>query len=157
MPSGEKEIVSIDEGIRFDASLESLSGLKTLSDDGVLTAGSSSQICDGAAAIMIVNDAGLEKLGLKPRAKIISLALAGDDPVIMLTGPIPASKTVLEKADLSINDIDIYEVNEAFAPVPLAWAHELNADKEKLNVNGGAMALGPVSYTHLTLPTKRIV
>ena len=154
LPSGEKEMVSIDEGIRFDASLESLSGLKTLSDDGVLTAGSSSQICDGAAAIMIVNDAGLEKLGLIPRAKIISLALAGDDPVIMLTGPIPASKTVLEKADLSINDIDIYEVNEAFAPVPLAWAHELKADKDKLNVNGGAMALGhPLGGTGAKLMT----
>ena len=140
--------------VRFDASLESLSGLKTLSDDGVLTAGSSSQICDGAAAIMIVNDAGLEKLGLKPRAKIVSLALAGDDPVIMLTGPIPASKTVLEKADLSIEDMDLYEVNEAFAPVPLAWAHELKADKEKLNVNGGAMALGhPLGGTGAKLMT----
>ncbi len=154
LPSGEKEMVSIDEGIRFDASLESLSGLKTLSDDGVLTAGSSSQICDGAAAIMIVNDAGLEKLGLKPRAKIVSLALAGDDPVIMLTGPIPASKTVLEKAELSIEDMDLYEVNEAFAPVPLAWAHELKADKEKLNVNGGAMALGhPLGGTGAKLMT----
>ena len=81
LPSGEKEMVSVDEGIRFDASLESLSGLKTLSEQGVLTAGSSSQICDGAAAVMIVNDAGLKKLGINPRAKIVSLALAGDDPV----------------------------------------------------------------------------
>ena len=97
---------------------------------------------DGAAAITIVNDAGLKKLNIKPRAKVVSLALAGDDPVIMLTGPIPASKTVLTKAPIyQSNDIDIYEVNEAFAPVPLAWAHELKADKEKLNVNGGAMAL----------------
>ena len=91
-------MVTVDEGIRFDASEESLSGLNALSEDGVLTAGTSSQICDGAAAIMLVNDEGLKKLGLNPRAKVVALALAGDDPVIMLTGPIPASKTVLEKA-----------------------------------------------------------
>ena len=154
LPSGEKEMVTVDEGIRFDASPESLSGLNVLSEDGVLTAGTSSQICDGAAAIMIVNDSGLEKLGIKPRAKIIALALAGDDPVIMLTGPIPASKNVLSKAKLSIKDIDLYEVNEAFAPVPLAWAHELGADLDKLNVNGGAMALGhPLGGTGAKLMT----
>ena len=147
-------MVTVDEGIRFDASPESLSGLNVLSEDGVLTAGTSSQICDGAAAIMIVNDSGLEKLGIKPRAKIIALALAGDDPVIMLTGPIPASKNVLSKAKLSIKDIDLYEVNEAFAPVPLAWAHELGADLDKLNVNGGAMALGhPLGGTGAKLMT----
>jgi acetyl-CoA acetyltransferase family protein len=154
LPNGDKEIVTVDEGIRFDASEESLSGLNTLSEDGVLTAGTSSQICDGAAAIMLVNDEGLKKLGLKPRAKVVALALAGDDPVIMLTGPIPASKTVLEKASLSINDIDLYEVNEAFAPVPLAWAKELEADLDKLNVNGGAMALGhPLGGTGAKLMT----
>jgi acetyl-CoA acetyltransferase family protein len=154
LPSGEKEMVTVDEGIRFDASIESLSGLKALSEDGVLTAGSSSQICDGAAAIMIVNDAGLKKLGIKPRAKIVALALAGDDPVIMLTGPIPASKNVLNRANLSIDDMDLYEVNEAFAPVPLAWAKELNADESKLNVNGGAMALGhPLGGTGAKLMT----
>jgi|TARA_B110000438_G_C15820802_1_gene654371 acetyl-CoA acetyltransferase family protein len=154
LPSGEEEMVTVDEGIRFDATQESLSGLNTLTEDGVLTAGTSSQICDGAAAIMIVNDAGLQKLGLKPRAKIIALALAGDDPVMMLSGPIPASRTALEKASLSINDIDLYEVNEAFAPVPLAWAKELEADLEKLNVNGGAMALGhPLGGTGAKLMT----
>ena len=153
-PYGEKEMVTVDEGIRFDASSDSLSGLNVLSEDGVLTAGTSSQICDGAAAVMLVNDAGLEKLGLKPRAKVVALALAGDDPVIMLTGPIPASKTVLEKASMSIDDIDLYEVNEAFAPVPLAWAKELNADLDKLNVNGGAMALGhPLGGTGAKLMT----
>jgi acetyl-CoA acetyltransferase family protein len=147
-------MVTVDEGIRFDASEESLSGLNTLSEDGVLTAGTSSQICDGAAAVMLVNDAGLEKLGLKPRAKVVALALAGDDPVIMLTGPIPASKTVLDKASMSIEDIDLYEVNEAFAPVPLAWASDLKADKSKLNVNGGAMALGhPLGATGAKLMT----
>ena len=100
------------------------------------------------------NDAGLAKLGIKPRAKVVALALAGDDPVIMLTGPIPASKTVLEKASMSIEDVDLYEVNEAFAPVPLAWAKELNADLDKLNVNGGAMALGhPLGGTGAKLMT----
>ena len=154
LPNGEKEMVTVDEGIRFDASKESLSGLNTLTDEGVLTAGTSSQICDGAAAVMLVNDAGLKKLGLKPRAKVVALALAGDDPVIMLTGPIPASKNVLEKASMSIEDIDLYEVNEAFAPVPLAWAKELNADLGKLNVNGGAMALGhPLGGTGAKLMT----
>ena len=154
LPNGEKEMVTVDEGIRFDASKESLSGLNTLTDEGVLTAGTSSQICDGAAAVMLVNDAGLKKLGLKPRAKVVALALAGDDPVIMLTGPIPASKNVLEKASMSIEDIDLYEVNEAFAPVPLAWAKELNADLDKLNVNGGAMALGhPLGGTGAKLMT----
>ena len=147
-------MVTVDERIRFDASAENLSGLNTLSEDGVLTAGTSSQICDGAAAVMLVNDAGLEKLGIKPRAKVVALALAGDDPVIMLTGPIPASKTVLEKASMSIEDVDLYEVNEAFAPVPLAWAKELNADLDKLNVNGGAMALGrPLGGTGAKLMT----
>ncbi len=154
LPSGEAEMVTADEGIRFDATQESLSGLKTLTEDGVITAGTSSQICDGAAAVMIVNDAGLKKLGLKPRAKIISLALAGDDPIMMLSGPIPASRTALDKASLSINDMDLYEVNEAFAPVPLAWAKELDADLDKLNVNGGAMALGhPLGGTGAKLMT----
>ena len=103
---------------------------------------------------MLVNDAGLKQLGLKPRAKVVALALAGDDPVIMLTGPIPASKNVLEKASMSIEDIDLYEVNEAFAPGPLAWAKELNADLDKLNVNGGAMALGhPLGGTGAKLMT----
>ena len=124
------------------ASSESLSGLNALSEDGVLTAGTSSQICDGAAAVMLVNDAGLAKLGLKPRAKVVALALAGDDPVIMLTGPIPASRNVLEKASMSIEDIDLYEVNEAFAVVAMAAMHELKIPHEKLNVHGGACALG---------------
>ena len=153
-PDGDTIMVTQDEGIRPDTSVESLSGLKNLSEGGSLTAGTSSQICDGAAAVMIVNDEGLKKLGIKPRAKIIALALAGDDPVIMLTGPIPATKTALEKANLQIEDIDIYEVNEAFAPVPLAWAKEVGADLEKLNVNGGAMALGhPLGGTGAKLMT----
>jgi acetyl-CoA C-acetyltransferase len=134
---------SLDEGIRPSTTIESLGKLPALKKDGgVVTAGTASQICDGASAIMVMNEEGLKKSGLKPLAKIITLALAGDDPVIMLGGPIPASETALAKAGLKIGDIDLYEVNEAFAPVPLAWAKALGADLNKLNVNGGAMALG---------------
>lgn len=131
-----------DEGIRPGTNLQGLSKLPTLKEGGVVTAGTASQICDGAAAMLICNENGLKKLGLKPRAKIIALALAGDDPVMMLAGPIPATRNVLKRAGMSINDIDLYEVNEAFASVPLAWAKEIGADINKLNVNGGAMALG---------------
>ena len=131
-----------DEGIRYDASFEALSGLNPVTEGGVITAGNASQITDGAAAIMICNDEGLKKINAAPRAKIKGISVVGDDPVIMLSGPIPASQKVLKAADLNINDIDLYEVNEAFAPVPLSWAIELKADVAKLNVNGGAMALG---------------
>ncbi len=151
---GINDMVIADEGIRFDASLDKLSGLKTVIENGVVTAGNASQITDGAAAVMVCNDAGLKKIQANPRAEIVSIAVVGDDPVFMLTGPIPASKKALEAANLSIDDIDLYEVNEAFAPVPLAWAAELNADKKKLNVNGGAMALGhPLGATGAKLMT----
>ena len=129
------------EGIR-PTTAEAVKDLKTLRKDGRITAASSSQICDGAAAVLICNAKGLKKLGLQPRAKIISLALAGTDPVMMLAGPIPATRTALGKVGLAIKDMDIYEVNEAFASVPLAWMQEVGADMSKLNVNGGAMALG---------------
>jgi acetyl-CoA acetyltransferase len=106
---------------------------------------------------MICNDAGLKKIKTNPRAKIIALSVVGDDPVFMLTGPIPASHDVLARAKMSIDDMDIYEVNEAFAPVPLAWAIELGADKAKLNVNGGAMALGhPLGATGAKLMTTML-
>ncbi|KAJ1561149.1 hypothetical protein HK405_004782 [Cladochytrium tenue] len=133
-----------DEGIRPGTTVEALSKLPVLKPGGVMTAGSASQICDGAAGIMIVNEAGLKKLGknVRARAKIISLALAGTDPVMMLAGPIPATHTVLKRSGLKIEEIDLYEVNEAFGSVPLAWAKEIGADLNKLNVNGGAMALG---------------
>lgn len=133
-----------DEGVRTNASIEAMSKLKPLKGEGkgLVSAATSSQICDGAAAILICNEAGLKKLGVKPRAKIISLALAGTDPVTMLAGPIPATETALQKVGLTIGDIGLYEVNEAFAPVPLSWAKALGANKELLNVNGGAMALG---------------
>jgi acetyl-CoA acetyltransferase family protein len=132
----------VDEGIRPNVSLEDMSKLKSLREGGVITAATSSQICDGASAILIVNERALKKFNLKPRAKIVQLALAGDSPIIMLEGPIPASQTCLQKAGLRISDIDLYEINEAFAPVPLAWAKVLGADLNKLNVNGGAIALG---------------
>ena len=146
---GINDLVMADEGIRFDASLDKLAGLKTVTEGGVITAGNASQITDGAAAVMICNDAGLKKIQSSPRAEVVSISVVGDDPVFMLTGPIPATIKALETANLTIDDMDLYEVNEAFAPVPLAWASELKADRSKLNVNGGAT----VSYTHLTLPT----
>ncbi len=139
---GDKEMHKTDEGIRFDASIESISGVKLLSEDGVITAASASQICDGASGVMIVNEAGLKKLGVKPLAKIIHLSVMGHDPVIMLEAPIPATKRALEKAGLSIEDIDVFEVNEAFGSIPVAFAKELGVDEEKLNVHGGAIALG---------------
>ena len=139
---GETELHKVDEGIRFDASLEGIQGVKLLAEDGVITAASSSQICDGASGVMIVNEDGLKKLGVKPLAKIVHLSVMGHDPVIMLEAPIPAVKRALDKAGLSVDDIDVYEVNEAFGSVPVAFAKELGVDAEKLNVNGGAIALG---------------
>ena len=152
--NGDDSMVMSDEGIRYDCSVEGLSGLNSVSEGGVITAGNASQITDGAAAVMICNDAGLKKIKKDPRAIIRSISVVGDDPVYMLTGPIPASKLALKTAGLSINDIDLYEVNEAFAPVPLAWAKELDADHSKLNVNGGAIALGhPLGATGAKLMT----
>ena len=132
----------VDEGIRFDASLEGIQGVKLLAEGGVITAASSSQICDGASGVMIVNEDGLKKLGVKPLAKIIHLSVLGHDPVIMLEAPIPAVKKALEKTGMSVDDIDIYEVNEAFGSVPVAFAKELGVDEERLNIHGGAIALG---------------
>ena len=116
---GIDDLVLSDEGIRFDASLDKLSGLKPVSEGGKITAGNASQITDGAAAVVICNEVGLKKIQSNPRAEIVSISVVGDDPVFMLTGPIPASQKALKNAQLSIDDIDIYEVNEAFAPVPL--------------------------------------
>ena len=150
-------MVTSDEGIRFDASIEGLSGLNPVTEGGVITAGNASQITDGASAIMICNDEGLKKIKTNPRALIKTITVVGDDPVFMLTGPIPASKLALKKANLHIDEMDIYEVNEAFAPVPMAWAIELNADKNKLNVNGGAIALGhPLGATGTKLMTTML-
>ena len=151
---GKSDMIFVDEGIRYDASLEALAGLKSVTEGGVITAGNASQITDGAAAVMVCNDAGLKKIKTDPRARIVAISVVGDDPIMMLGGPIPASHKVLKAAGLNIDDIDLYEVNEAFAPVPLSWAIELKADKEKLNVNGGAMALGhPLGATGAKLMT----
>ena len=151
---GMNDLVMADEGIRFDASLDKLAGLNPVTEGGVITAGNASQITDGAAAVMVCNDAGLKKIQANPRAEIVSISVVGDDPVFMLTGPIPASIKALETANLTIDDMDLYEVNEAFAPVPLAWAEDLKADRSKLNVNGGAMALGhPLGATGAKLMT----
>ena len=151
---GKSDMIFVDEGIRYDASLEALAGLKSVTEGGVITAGNASQITDGAAAVMVCNDAGLKKIKTDPRARIVAISVVGDDPIMMLGGPIPASHKVLKAAGLNIDDIDLYEVNEAFAPVPLSWAIELKADKDKLNVNGGAMALGhPLGATGAKLMT----
>ena len=141
-PEGEALVHKVDEGIRFDASLEKIAGLKPLREGGVISAGNASQICDGAAAVLIVNERGLKALGLTPLARIHHMTVIGHDPVIMLEAPIPATERALAKTGLGIGDIDLFEVNEAFASVPLAWRKALGADPGKLNVNGGAIALG---------------
>jgi len=146
-----------DEGVRLDATLGAISGLQPMAEGGVLTAANASQICDGAAAVMIANGETCKRLGLKPLARIIAMSVVGSDPVIMLEGPIPATKKVLEKAGLSIDDIDLFEVNEAFGSVPLAWAKATGADLARLNVNGGAQALGhPLGGTGAKLMTTLV-
>jgi acetyl-CoA C-acetyltransferase len=122
--------------------MESIGGVKLLSEDGRLTAATSSQICDGAAGVMIVNERGLKALGVQPLARIHHMTVIGHDPVIMLEAPIPATQKALERAGMKIDDIDLYEVNEAFASVPTAWLQVTGGDPDKLNVNGGAIALG---------------
>lgn len=139
---GDKEVHKVDEGIRFDASLEGIQGVKLLAEGGVITAASSSQICDGASGVMIVNEEGLKQLNVVPLAKIIHLSVMGHDPVVMLEAPIPATKRALDKAGLAVDDIDLFEVNEAFGSVPVAYCKELGVDDEKINVHGGAIALG---------------
>lgn len=131
-----------DEGIRFDASMEGLGGLKTLKPDGVVTAGNASQICDGASGVMVVSERALKDHGLTPLARIDHLTVTAGDPVIMLMEPIPATRRALERSGRRIEDIDLFEVNEAFAPVPLAWLREIGGDPARLNVNGGAISLG---------------
>ncbi|WP_374420316.1 acetyl-CoA C-acetyltransferase [Novosphingobium arvoryzae] len=131
-----------DEGIRFDATLESISGVKLLSEGGALTAASSSQICDGSSAALVVSEAALKRYNLTPLARIHTLTVTAGDPVIMLEEPLFATDKALAKAGLKIGDIDLYEVNEAFASVPMAWLKHTGADPDKLNVNGGAIALG---------------
>jgi acetyl-CoA C-acetyltransferase len=133
---------AVDEGIRFDATLDAIRSVKLLHPEGRVTAANSSQICDGASAVLIANERGLATLGAEPLARIVHLSVLGHDPVIMLEAPIPATQRALENAGLRADEIDVFEVNEAFAPVPLAWLKTIGADPARLNVHGGAIALG---------------
>ncbi|GAB1822986.1 acetyl-CoA C-acetyltransferase [Herbidospora sp. RD11066] len=147
--------VEDDEGPRPDTTLEKMGSLKLLREGGRITAATSSQISDGSGAILVASEQAVHDHGLTPRARIVTLALTGDDPVYMLTAPIPATKKALKRAGLTIDDIDVVEINEAFAPVPMAWLKELGADPEKTNPNGGAIALGhPLGGTGAILMTK---
>jgi acetyl-CoA C-acetyltransferase len=156
-PTGTTHRVSRDEGIR-DTSLEKLAGLKPVGrENGVHTAGNSSQISDGAAAVLMMTEEKAAALGLTPRARIIDTCLVGVDPVLMLTGPIDATLRLLERNNMTIRDVDTFEINEAFASVVLAWAKETGADLEKTNPNGGAIALGhPLGATGAFLVTKAL-
>jgi acetyl-CoA acyltransferase len=148
-------LVTSDQGIRPDSTLEALAKLKTpFKADGRVTAGTSSQLSDGAAAVLVASPAKAKALGLTPRATIVDQVTVGVDPIIMLTGPIPATRKLLHRTGLSIDDVDLFEVNEAFASVVLAWEKELRPDMARVNVNGGAMALGhPVGSTGARLIT----
>jgi len=140
---GNAVTITADEGIRRGTTLEKLASLKTpFLEDGVITAASSSQISDGASALLVASEDAVKRFGLTPRAKIVSMSVAGVDPTIMLTGPIPATKKALAKAGMGMGDIDIFEVNEAFASVVLGWAKATEADLDKVNIYGGACALG---------------
>src|SRR5713101_306343 len=131
---GSTDTHTIDEGIRFDASLEGIRNVKLIAENGKLTAASASQICDGASGVMVVNEKGLKSLGIKPMARIHHMTMMGGDPVIMLEAPLPATERALKKAGMSIDDIDLFEVNEAFASVPTAWLKTSGADPARLNV-----------------------
>jgi acetyl-CoA C-acetyltransferase len=139
---GSTDTHSVDEGIRFDATLDGIRGVKLIQDGGKLSAASASQICDGASGVMVVSEAGLKMLGIAPMARIHHMTMMGGDPIIMLEAPLHATHRALKKAGMSIDDIDLFEVNEAFASVPTAWLKDTKADPAKLNVNGGAIALG---------------
>jgi acetyl-CoA acyltransferase len=139
----DRSVFDTDEGVRVPVNWEKLASLApSFKPDGVVTAGNSSQISDGAAALLIMSEARAKALNLTPRARIVATSLAGVDPTIMLTGPIPATQRVLKKAGLKIDQIDLFEINEAFASVVLAWERELHPDMSRVNVNGGAIALG---------------
>ncbi|MFM1651763.1 thiolase family protein [Brevibacillus sp. B_LB10_24] len=143
LPDGAKQTVRQDEGPRRDTSIEKLASLKpSFEEDGKIHPGNASQISDGAAAILLMSREKAEALGLKPRFRVAARSVVGSDPALMLTGPIAATRQVLKKAGLTIEDMDLYEVNEAFAPVPLVWLAETGASPDKLNPNGGAIALG---------------
>jgi len=146
-PTGETRTVDRDQGLR-PTTAEGLAALKPIAEGGIHTAGNSSQVSDGSAAILWMSADKAKALGLKPRARIVADVLVGSDPYYLLNGPVDATRLILKKSGMTLNDIDLYEVNEAFASVVLAWLKEFDADRSKLNVNGGAMALGhPVGCT----------
>ena len=146
--------VTTDEGPRRHTSLERMQSLPTLTEGGRLTAAVSSQISDGAAALLVASERAVDEHGLTPRARIHHMSVRGDDPIYMLTGPIPATAYALERTGMAIDDFDLFECNEAFAPVPMAWMHEHNIPHSKVNVNGGAIALGhPLGCTGAKLMT----
>ena len=148
---------TVDEGIRFEANLDAMKAVKLLVEGGAITAASSSQICDGASGVMIVNERGLKQLGVEPLARVHHMTVVGGDPVIMLEAPIPGTEKALKKAGMKIDEIDLYEVNEAFASVPTAWLQKLGADPARLNVNGGAISLGhPLGASGTKLMTTLI-
>ncbi|BBZ75152.1 acetyl-CoA acetyltransferase [Mycolicibacterium anyangense] len=149
--------ISVDEGPRADTSLEKMATLPTLVEGGVLTAAVASQISDGAAALLVASKAAVDRFGLTPRARIHHMSVRGADPVMMLTAPIPATEHALKRAGMSIDDIDTVEINEAFAPVVLAWLADIGADPAKVNPNGGAIALGhPIGCTGARLMTTML-
>jgi acetyl-CoA C-acetyltransferase len=157
LPDGSCGIHRIDEGIRFDVTLEGIKGVKLIQEGGRITAATASQICDGASGVMVVNEHGLKALGIEPLARIHAMTVSGGDPVIMLEEPLFCTDKALKRAGMKIDDIDVYEVNEAFAPVPMAWLRHVGADPEKLNVNGGAIALGhPLGASGTKLMTTLI-
>ena len=153
--NGSEETVVTDQGIRPDTSLEKLSQLKpAFKEDGKVTAGNSSQISDGASAVLLMTREKANEYGLEPRARIMDQTTVGVDPVIMLTGPIPATNRLLERNKMSIGDVDLIEINEAFASVVAAWRREIEPDMDRVNVNGGAIALGhPLGSTGARLIT----
>ena len=154
--ASERKIVERDEGLR-DTSLEALAKLKPVVDGGIHTAGTASQISDGAAAVLWMNDARAQGLSLKPRARIVAQAVVGSDPYYLLDGPIESTRAVLKKSGMTLSDIDLFEVNEAFASVVLSWASQIEPDMDKVNVNGGAIALGhPVGATGARLITTAL-
>jgi len=151
------DLHSVDEGIRYEATLEGIRGVKLIKEGGRVTAATASQICDGASGVMVANERGLRALGVEPLARVHHMTVIGHDPVIMLEAPIPATQVALQKAGMKIDDIDLFEVNEAFAPVPLAWLQETGTDPARLNVHGGAIALGhPLGASGTKLMTTLI-
>lgn len=151
------EMHDIDEGIRFDASLEGISEIKPILQGGLLTAGTASQICDGASGVIVCNENGLKALGVDPLVRICHMSVIGHDPIIMLEAPIPATEQALKKVDVPVHKIDLFEVNEAFASVPLAWLKAIKTEHSKVNINGGAIALGhPLGSSGTKLATTLI-